>query len=617
MDISIPGNVPTGACNIYKVKGNKRISYKMGKMFGYNNDGKYQLKNQYTLQYGDYYFYFQKQGKKILFKDTFDTDPSEISNYSFNLTYGEDKYGTYILLNPHNGNKGVDGEYLTRVINIFDKHFDEWKLEKKIDTIEGGNDFIRDVLDASNTIQGKWDNDFYAQKFNLPDDMLLKIATEEGIKSELLDKMKGDLEKNNYLFCNLAGPSGNVCKGDFDAKPTMTLDEENELLQKQATQIKNMMSRFDNIPRSHFTKFPENEELFKFMKNTINTIETASKFVYKRVKDVNWVVKTQLDTNAEAKKLTGNTNKKFSSPSISGQVTMGDLVDENSIMANALKDMTINLGSQQIDNRTCRSLEGFESGGAPGPSSSNVLDLNKNISGKYYEYVKSEIDKKKSTISELNDKIHGLLAQMNKMSDGMDLSGEKKQMLLSEMIKDKNNLEKHIFDIKNYEQADRIDRIGDKLKEVEDIRKEMEEDDFITKKPSDDANNVSIISKEDGELFNMYKINKNNTPDHLLFINGGCLQYDSDKKDLKVEHCEANVLEQQFNVYRIEDKTDMDKYNLKNSGKGLSKPTEIVMTKDKKCLHKENGEISVRNCNNITNQYWDYSNITGPCNLDK
>ncbi len=61
----------------------------------------------------------------------------------------------------------------------------------------------------------------------------------------------------------------------------------------------------------------------------------------------------------------------------------------------------------------------------------------------------------------------------------------------------------------------------------------------------------------------------------------------------------------------------MDKYNLKNSGNGLSKPTEIVMTKDKKCLHKENGEISVRNCNNITNQYWDYSNITGPCNLDK
>ena len=49
------------------------------------------------------------------------------------------------------------------------------------------------------------DTDFYAQKFNLPDDLVMKIATEEGIKSELLDNMKSDLEKSNYLFCNLGG----------------------------------------------------------------------------------------------------------------------------------------------------------------------------------------------------------------------------------------------------------------------------------------------------------------------------------------------------------------------------------------------------------------------------
>ena len=51
------------------------------------------------------------------------------------------------------------------------------------------------------------------------------------------------------------------------------------------------------------------------------------------------------------------------------------------------------------------------------------------MSGRYYNYVKDEINKKKENISNLNDKIHKLLTQLNTMSDGMDLSGEKKQML--------------------------------------------------------------------------------------------------------------------------------------------------------------------------------------------
>ena len=54
-------------------------------------------------------------------------------------------------------------------------------------------------------------------------------------------------------------------------------------------------------------------------------------------------------------------------------------------------------------------------------------------------------------------------------------------MLLSEMIQEKNKLEKMIFDIKNYEQQDRINKINEKLQKVENIRGEMEEDDFMTK----------------------------------------------------------------------------------------------------------------------------------------
>jgi hypothetical protein len=621
MDVSIPGNVSLDACDIYKIKGNKRIKYKLGKMFGYNSEGKYQLKNQYTLQYGDYFFYFNKTEQIITFKDELDPNPNEIGNFSFNLTYGEDKYGTYILLNPHNGPKGENGKYLTRIINIFDKHFDEWVIELKFDKATGKKDYIRDIIDPNNFVVGKDDNEFYAQKFNLPEDILMKIANEEGIKSDILDKMKGDLEKNNYLFCNLTGPGGNsICNGDFNAKPSMTIDEENEILRQQASQITNLMKRFNNIPKNYFELSPQNDELVNFMKNSLNIIKEAKTFVYKKITDVNWIVKTQMDTNNAANRLKKQ-QKIFSVPSISGQNQMNidesNEIDESSIMKDALKDMERLQVESQYQPRQCKSIEGFENiSPAPTLSDETNKKYNKHISGKYYNYVQDEIEKKKQDISKLNDNINNLLSQLNKMSDGMDLSGEKKQVLISQMIEDKNNLEKMVFDIKNYEQQDRMNKIQSKLGEIESIRGEIEEDDFMTHKPTDDINNVSVISREDGEFLNMYRINKNNTPDHLLFINGGCLEYDSTKKDLKIGHCQSDVVNQQFNVFRMEDKNDMEEFNLKNIENGIEKPFGMVMTKDKKCLHKENGEVSVRKCNNIKNQYWDYSSITGPCNTD-
>ena len=46
----------------------------------------------------------------------------------------------------------------------------------------------------------------------------------------------------------------------------------------------------------------------------------------------------------------------------------------------------------------------------------------------------------------------------------------------------------------------------------------------------------------------------------------------------------------------------MDKFKIRNSEQGMDRPFGIVMTKDNKCL-QENGEISVRNCDNVKNQY--------------
>lgn len=617
LEVLVPGNVALNDCDIYKMKGNKKVKYTLGKIFGYNDSGKYTLKNQYTLKYENFYFKYKQNSKNpIQFVEEFNNHPDIISSYSFNLTYGEDNYGVYILLSPQLGPAGENAIYLTRVINIFDKHFDQWALEKRIDMVQDkNNNYIRNG-DDKGKIVGKTDLDFYSQKFNLPEDAILKIATEEGIKTELLEKMRSDMEKNNSVFCNVGGQGeSSVCKGDFNSKPEITLDEENAILQKQSTQVNNLMKRFENIPTSHFTNFPQNQELHKFMKATINDIQVANEFIYKRIKDVNWVVTTQMEVNEEVNQFAGR--KKKSSNKINNK-PMDNLIDEQGIMAEALKSLGIaEFGkTNPADNRQCKSLEGFGNiveGFGNVPSSSD--GLNKNISGKYYNYIKEQIDEKKNHISDLNDKIHNLLSGLNKMSGGFDMTGEKKQMLLSEMVQERNKLEQMMFDIKNYEQQDRITNINKKLAKVEKIRSELDEDDFRTKKSSDDANNISIISREDGEFLNMYKIDNKKEADHLLFVNGGCLDYSPEKKDIKVSHCMADKSTQKFNIHRIEDKKDMENYKLKNSENGLEKSFDIIKTKDGKCLHKEEGELSFRNCDNVKNQYWDYSNITGPCNM--
>ena len=436
--VSILGNVSGNSCDIYKVKGNKKIKYKLGKLFGENENGRYQLPNQYTLRYGEHYFYFVKKGNKIQFRDYF--DPIESNNYAFNVEYGEDKYGIYILIKPLPIPNGDSAKYLTRTINIFDKHFEEWKLEIKKDTIDDVNqDYIRDQESQDKKIVGKKDIEFYSQKFNFPDDLVLKIATQEGIKSESLDKMKENLEKSNYVFCNVGGQGGNsLCKGDSSTKPPMTLDEENEILRKQSSQITSIMKRFDNIPNNHFDRNPENQELKNLMKETKDEIKKASDFVYQRVKDVNWVVKTQIDSNQEVDMLNNQNEEKKSANNVMDNSTND--IETEGIMAKALQGMgkALNINDPIVQSQ-CKSIEGF-SNLSPGPSGSkDITSMDRNISGRYYNYVQDQIDIKKKNIGALNEKIHNLLSRMNKLSDGVDLSGEKKQMLLSEMIQEKIN----------------------------------------------------------------------------------------------------------------------------------------------------------------------------------
>ena len=86
--------------------------------------------------------------------------------------------------------------------------------------------------------------------------------------------------------------------------------------------------------------------------------KTASDFVYKRIKDVNWVVKTQLQTNQEANKLNNKRAEKISDNRVIDD-SVDNSFDEKGLWEEALKGMgNINV-DQNFEQPQCKSLEEF------------------------------------------------------------------------------------------------------------------------------------------------------------------------------------------------------------------------------------------------------------------
>ena len=142
-----------------------------------------------------------------------------------------------------------------------------------------------------------------------------------------------------------------------------------------------------------------------------------------------------------------------------------------------------------------------------------------------------------------------------------------------------------------------------------------------------------------------------------ILINGGCLTYNQKENVLSSKHCIIGNNEQIFEVEKINSQQDLiDKnYDLENTN-SFDKPFYIIkknMTEQKKikennnilqddkficpleknnnkndnknnevcppdldkylCLHKENGTLNLRSCENIKNQKWIYSTSSGNC----
>ena len=618
MSVMVPGNVLRNSCSIYKIKGNKRVNYTLAKLFKYNNSGRYQVENQYSLKYGDKYFYIE--GNDVKFGEL-DFGNGEVDKFAFNLEFEKDEYGIYIILSP----EVKKGKYLTRTINIFNNQFEKWVLDDKYydpkakDNAQlNRNKLPQNIsLDESNELNyNEQDLKYFAQKFNIPDSLSIKIV-EDNPKIKPIKELKDKIKDKNINAALLRRSSPSLVQGSNDNNVLANLSpkEEEERLETINNDIKRFLNRLDKVPQSYYEEIPDSDNLLNFIKNTTNTIVKARDFNIKRIRDLNWMIDSQLQANQEGEmENTGNNQEIISAPSLSMPTRRGDLVPDETYFAESVRDVLRSGSLPEYEAKQCRTLEGFQNR-EPSISTNPEQD---HISGKYKKHIKEEIESRKRNINEVNDNLHNTLQKVKTLYSSLNLDGDNKRVLLSQKIANKDKLDKDVLFIKEMEQQDRVNNIVDKLSQVERIRYEMDEDDFKTHKEPDDEQNVSVISREDRSFVNMYRIEPELTssnPDHLLFINGGCLDYEPEKKDIKVNHCMASEDNQQFKIFRVEDTNDLNQYSISDDRNlGVQAPFNVVKSKDGKCLHKENGEVSLRNCKNTKEQYWDYSKITGPCN---
>ena len=620
--VEIIGNVNTNACDLYKLKGNKQLFYRLGRVFKYGRDGKYQLKNIYTIQqmYDGKYFYHMDDN--ITLKNKLVS--SNINNYAFTGETKEDIYGMYYLFKPMNGNK-----YLTRKINVFDREFEDWSLDDFKDITKKQ----RNKEDPETRLHLN-DPDYYSQKFAIPEELILNIAVQDGISSPSTDAKLNELRKQESVRCKT---SPELCDGDLSYEAPISPLEEKKLLNKQLDDIRSMMGKLNQIPNSFFDK-PDLTQLAKKIKQLKTVIPEMETKVVETIKANEFLLTLDENLKQEQNQIllekqeknnllynTNNTTRNNKRNNKRNNTTKNNKDNKNTVFTEALESIKDTFKEERKKNNQskCYNMEQFSNPNIYSRQPNNSIDLNKHISDEYSNYIGGKMSSTQEQVAEMQKIVGQNLDKISSLSNSIKLDGNTKQLLMSDKINEENNLDKDIFKIKNSDQQSRVSNILKKLEEIEKIRSEMNEDDFKTKKHENEAQYKTLISREDGETMNMYQIKENEIPEemifspsdsnhNLLFINGGCLSYDNKELDINSKHCMVGDPKQMFQIHRVEDIEDMKKYNIKNQDKGMDRSYSIVMANDKKCLHKENNELSFRRCDNTENQYWDYSDITGP-----
>ena len=623
------GSTHINACNVWMRKGDKKIYYKLGKIFENSGEIQYQLKGMFTIQTtepeydGKYLVY--KNGNIELDENPIDDTTKEVKQeYIFNAKIETDNYGSYFLFSP----KSNLNNYITHKINIFNHKLSEWMLQDK----------INEKADRNNrSNKYKTDTEYYSQKFNLPLALQRNIAANDGIEDEATAEQNREFITRQSVLNTLG--SSELTRGDNSYTEDISEEEEKRIIEKELGYLNNYLKNLNNIAPREIENIAELEEL---LERTIEEVKERIVLGNKRLENVKFIIQTNQEVKNQESSLKPSDiirNQVLNQ----GNLEKINMLDNNIEMdlsrdskhIKSLEDIKNAVGKRQENTtrqRQCINVpieEGFVNRNHYHSSNSS----NEHVVDQYHTYIKNNLNTMEQRFNTKKDQVKRALDKAANISKVVKLEKGEEQMLLSQEIANKNKLDKDIFAVKNYEQEDRIRKIQDKLEEIEKLKCELGE----LEENDDDSNYKSIISHEDKELLNLYKIDKDEIGadeelnKNMILINGGCLTYDKENKKLDSKHCMINDETQHFGIHKIEDLNDMNRFNLKNTHLGIDKkkPYYIVnipkLRKERHdncgreqefmCLHKDgvSNTLTLQNCSNIKNQKWAYSNVSKSC----
>ena len=642
-------SIDVNACNIYMMKGNVRQYFKLGKIFRMNGDVKYQEPKQFTIQTeNDDYLVYRDEIIKKVYEDP--NASGEISDeFIFELTVDTDIYGIYFLFSP----KLASSSYLTRKVNIFNNSIikdenEEFKLEPRLFE----KDDITSVPNKRNKLQAEEYNkdiEYYSQKFIVPLALATNIAAEDGISIDAIDKELESKRKQQQVQADFFP---GLVRGTPD-NLEISLEEEVSLIERNLAYLNKYLSDLNKLPPVQVDLIPNLLDNFKFIqKEGVK----ARKLMIERLENIKFLTRvSETAKNQESIYNVSGPVKISNDNNNSNNTNMESRFSEFQIQesANAINKIKKQFKSKQKYQPKCYQLEGFAN--IPEHYKDRTSENNNNLVDKYYDYINAELKEKETNLNKSTNDIQEILNNIKAISDISNNNTNINKLKLSQEVNLKNKVDRDVFLVKEYSQKEEMKEINKKIQEIQQIKDEIDKKEDKCKLPFEKRqfNYHSIISKEDGSLLNTYRLKDNernkstenelsrDLDKNIIFVNGGCLSYDEENGDLKSEHCMIGDKNQTFNIHKLEDEDDMKRFKLKNpqneeyrydrnnNKKILERPFYIISklnedgnTDDEnctgqlnknKCLHNDNGKLSMRNCENIINQKWEYSNVSGPC----
>ena len=571
------GTVPGNACKIYILLGNGTYYFKLHRIFSEGNSGKFQQGGVFMIEWVDIKnkdnenTFLKKVDDKIKLVPKPEPNVDLDSSYKFYIYEGKvemkDNYGNFIMFSDSKNSENV----LTVKYNKFNPVELDYTIES-IQDIKNRNKYDDNYL--NNKL-------FYTQKFLLDDSLLRNLYVNDKMKNDTFKKKVEKYNEMNKLSAKLT--PGNK----KEIANNLSTDEEIKLSNKLNNRLKTNFNRIkdfeDRLKNGDFNI--DTQLLIDKLNKQDREVKNRTVFYQKNINDkkkyklYSNVMDNQLKiVDKELLKLQNQSNLEYEEDEeINSNINVNKMNNSSEMKKTETRLKNL-LDSYKAQKPKCE-IEQF----------TNIYEnnkLNNHLVDNYQKYIMKSVNKSKCALDKNVNDINTNLEKIQNISRTVNYNNNNKELKLNEELKKNDDLNRDIYTIKNYEQAVRMNKIKEKMEELQKLKCKLN---IKHKKPKNDKYN-SIISKEDGELLNVYKLNKcdkkkykedlHNLNSNKILINGGCLEYNQKENTLLSKHCMIGNSNQIFNVEKINSREDLRKQNLGNYG-AFDKPFYIIKKKKK------------------------------------